>query len=353
MSGFGKVNLDDSYEGFKYFKLKTPDIRKGETETELILRLLPSMHSYRDSGEWKFFYGQHYGHYGNNPKQPDKPRARPFGCIQQKNPKTGEIEVECPKCTQIEKKKAAKKAREEQLLKQLQAQDASIDEKSPEFKEAKADDKKLQDLNAWLMKHNCDKKWWMNVMDLKGEFGVFQLSYTTMKERLLPLLRDLRDKKKIDAFDPAKGVFLRFTRSGKGINVVDNVTVYTETVVVEGEELQKMKFAPLTDEQIEKALKICPDLKKDVVKFISAKQIAELVERGDDPDAVDEIWPPENAQVKTEVKDDSDDEEAELERLLAEKKAAKAAKAIKAKTEDKPTKTVETPEDFLAQFAVK
>jgi hypothetical protein len=85
MSGFGKANIETQFDGFKYFKLRTPDVKKGETETTLIVRLLPSMKSYRDSGEWKFFYGQHYGYAGVNSRDPSKPRSRPFGCIQKKN----------------------------------------------------------------------------------------------------------------------------------------------------------------------------------------------------------------------------------------------------------------------------
>jgi hypothetical protein len=411
MSGFGKANIETQFDGFKYFKLRTPDPKKGETETSLVLRLLPSMKSYRDTGEWKFFYGQHYGYAGVNSRDPSKPRSRPFGCIQKKG-KNKEIITPCPKCTQMSKMEDRRKAREDELAKQhgFEGEEAR---KSSEFYEIKKSDSKYSQLAAWLSKHNCDKKFWINVMSKDGEYGVLQLSYSTTQEKLIPLLKKLADGtetgEKVDAFDPGSGMWLNFTRSGRIPRVVDNVVPFTELVDVgNGKKAKMAATAPMTQEQIEKALKVCPDLAKDVVKFIEATTIQQLVDCSGDPEEVDRIWPPENkqvkptapattttsgdegsvdegeslvdvgltpakAEVKTQVTEEpkvetksepapaaeEDDEEAALQRQLEAARAKKAAKLAAASTAASTTttsamgKSVDNPDDFLAQFNAK
>jgi hypothetical protein len=291
--GFGKANLDNTYEGFKYFKLRTPDQRKGEESTELVLRLLPAMHSYEDTSDWKFYYGQHYGYFGNNPRNPEKPRSRPFGCIQKKN-KNKEIVISCPKCVEIEGVRALQKKREQEV----EAAHPSAGDK--ELREIKRADDKLAALGKWLSNHNCDKKFWINCMNMQNEFGVLQLSYKTTQEILIPLLKKLRDEEKIDAFDATAGVWLKFTRTGVRPSVTDRIEVFTETVDIgQGRKAKINKVAPLTDELIEKALKICPDLKTSVVKFIPVETIQALVDCSGDPDEVDRIWPQEAAKTAT------------------------------------------------------
>lgn len=416
MSGFGKVSIDSQYEGFKYFKLRTPDIKKNETETTLVLRLLPSMKSYRDSGEWKFYYGQHYGYAGVNPRDPSRPRARPFACIQKKN-KNKEIVVACPKCTQMAKFEARKKAREDELAKQHGVGDDKEARGSADFYNIKREDAKHKQVADWLGKHNCDKKFWINAMDKDGNFGVLQLSYTTTTEKLIPLLKKLSSGDetgdKVDAFDPGSGMWLKFTRSGRAPRVIDNITVFEDFVEVGGGKKAKLaQPAPMTQEQIEKALKVCPDLAKDVVKTISAETIQALVDCSGDPEDVDRIWPPEDKKPKAapttttlppsqsdesadegdslvdedlapgidfakkaaelkaakaaEVKEESeekkapapaveeDDEEAALQKMLEAARAKKAAKAATTlATAAGLGKTVDNADDFLAQFEAK
>lgn len=284
--GFGVAKIEREFEGYKLLKLKTPDQKKGEEKTELVVRLLPSMKSYKDTGEWKFYYGNHFGHYGNNSRNPEKPRARPFGCIQKKN-KQKEILTACPKCTQIAAKQAVYDAREEELFKAS----GLTDKKQKEFYEIKKADKALKIMGEWLGKHNCDKKFWINVMTLDGAYGVLQLSYTTVVDKLEPFLKEMRDKYKIDVFAPSKGLWIKFTRTGIKPRVTDGVEAFTETVTLpDGNTAEMKKAAPMTKEQIQQALKICPDLKTDVVKFLSPEKIQELVDSNGDPDLVDKAW---------------------------------------------------------------
>jgi uncharacterized C2H2 Zn-finger protein len=418
MSGFGKANIDNSYDGPKYFKMRTPDPRKNETETVLVLRLLPSMHSYRDSGQWKFYYGQHYGYAGVNPRDPSKPRARPFGCIQKKN-KAKEILERCPKCDQIAQYEAKKKTREDELAKQHGILDEE-GRKSPEFYEIKKGDQKYQTFATWLSKHNCDKKFWINAMDRDGNFGMLQLSYTTCEEKLMPLLRKLASGEetgeKVDAFDPSSGIWLKFVRAGKAPRVQDSVGVFEELVeVAPGKKAKIAQAAPMTTDQIAKALKTCKNLAKDVVKFIDVTTMQKLVDCSGDPAEVDAIWPPEDlkkakateketettksgadlspsdenlevgedenlagdiaapapkVEVKTEAKtpapaqaapqvSEEDAEEAALKAQMEALARRKAEKAAAAKAASAQTTTpglgasVDNPDDFLAQFSAK
>jgi ssDNA-binding Zn-finger/Zn-ribbon topoisomerase 1 len=178
--------------------------------------------------------------------------------------------------------------------------------------------------------------------------------------------------------------------------------VYTELQEFGGKKVRVEVPAPMTQEQIEKALKTCPDLAKEVVKQISAETIEALVKCSGDPEEVDRIWPPEEkkaAPAKTETKTEAtgtegfsdeglvgddltpavneepkveakvsvkeepkaapaveeDDEEALLMKQLAEAKARKAAAkaAAEKKTETATAglgKSVDNADDFLAQF---
>lgn len=391
-NAFGKTNIDPVYDGPAYFKLKTPDAKKGETMTELVVRLLPSMKSYRDSGEWKFFYGQHYGYYGTNPRNPDKPRPRPFACIQKKNGKTKEIVDHCPKCDQIEAQRKKYEEREQALLKAHPGIDPKVNKK--EWREVKDADAKLKALSEWLRKHNCDKKFWMNVMSKDGKFGVLQLSYKTTKDVLMPFLKKLRDEEKMDPFDPAGAPFLKFTRTGQKPQVVDAVGLYQEKIEVEvGGKLKKLDetvMSTLTDEQIARALKQCPDLKLEAVQFLAFEKIEQLVNSSGSAEEVDAIWgdppakkgAPEDAQSlegegespegsqqsqsngasqqQSQPEQGSVEEEDEIAKAEAALKAAREAAAAKKAAQSKPATTpkkdsgmgpkVESPASFIDEM---
>lgn len=265
-------NNNDSF--YKNFRLKSPDAAKGETVFSLILRLLPPMHSLAENGKWGFYHGQHFGYAGNG-KEPGKVRQRPFACIEKTDFRTKMVTVACEACDRIEKKREERDARE------------------AEYKAKGLAEKEIKDLlgplTDWLKKHNCDRKWHINVMDQQGAFGVLQISHT-LKKLLDVKIQALIADENIDPMMPQQGVWFKFTRMGK-FPVQDGVEVLTETVKIEGVgNVKRIVLAPLTDAQCEAALKVCPDLAKDVVKYISAPQITALVNCSGDPDEVDRIW---------------------------------------------------------------
>ncbi len=380
--GFGNTtSIDEAFEGFKIMKLRSPDGR--EDRTELVVRLLGAMKSYKNAGKWAFFYGTHFGYCGENPRDPSKPRIRTFGCIQKKNNQTKEILVRCPKCDQISRAKLKEQSIQDKIRQANPA--ASEDELKLLYKDSQA----LKQIGDWLYKNSNSKKFWVNVMTDAGVFGPLQLSYKT-HEKLKAKLREWSEKKHIDAFHPDKGVWIKFTRTGRGIATNDEVSLHTETVVINGEAMEKTKLAPLTKEQQAQALRVCPDLAKDIVKMLTAEQIQKLVDCTGEPSVVDEIfdgpkkakeasaapvddtdygvdpteempeWAAAATQTPAPVKETpapvavvaepvvEDDEEA---KLLAQMKALKERKAKAAQAQPTPPTPSTSPEDdFLSKF---
>lgn len=401
--GFGKASLERQFSGYKRFKMVTPDEKKGEEKTRLVVRLLPSMKSYRNTGAWKFFFGVHFGYEGTNSRDPQgKGRPRPFLCIEQKD-SNKQIVVHCPKCDQMSKYRGQAKARESVLATEHKIEDLE----SSKFSDIKRNDQKLKVVNDWLKKNNCDKKFYTNAMNEAREFGVLTLSYSTATKVLEPKLKDLQNNAKLDPFDPSAGVWVVFTRTGRNPNVTDTA----EILMIEGEDgAFRRGKAPLTEEEVKKALKVCPDLSnihQEIVRVLPATAIQALVDCNGDKAAVDAIWAPYDkafdaakaarigkpveAPATVPVEDDQLDLEdvaeetqsytaseamvaavetvvnrptvqpveevdAEEAALLAQMEALKAKRAAGKKTPavTKPAEetmgAVENPEDFLKQF---
>lgn len=307
---------------YKNFKLKSPDASKGETVFTLPdLRILPPMHSLGEKGTWAKYHGQHFGYAGNG-KEPGKPKQRPFACIQQSDFRTKMVTVPCSACDVIEEKRAEREAREAEYKQQGKTES--------EVREL------LEPLTGWLKKHNCDRKWHINVMDRAGNFGVLQISHT-LKKALDVKIDELRNKRKIDPIAVDGGVWFRFSRMGK-FPVQDAV----EYVMSESEDGSfRIERCPLTDAQCEQAEKVCPDLATGVVKTITAAQINLLVACSGDPDEVDRIWQlgskaatPERSPVaKPKAQTSESDEIAKLKAQLAALEAQK----------NTPSKAQETP----------
>lgn len=281
--GFGEPKLEQ-LERFRYLQLVSPDPTKGEEKTELIVRLLPPMKSYKDTGKWAFFYGVHYGFKGVNKNKPDSPRARPFGCIEQRDKTKNVIVQHCPQCDRIAKVKALAKPLEDKV----KAGTANPTEAA-----------KLRTYNEWLRANNLDKKVYINVMAFDGTFGVLKLSWKAFTS-LKTLVASIGIQA---AMSLSKAPWIKFTRIGQKLSVQDTVSKYQEVSIVDGEEISKTVFSTLTPEQRTAALQVCPDLTK-IVKYITADQIAALVNSSGSPEEVDRIF--DGAQEDGDGKQDAD-----------------------------------------------
>lgn len=355
VAGFGKTKLTG--EGFfKRFRLESPK-NAGESTVEEF-RIIPPIKSLADDGIWKRYFRLHFGFKARNPRDQTKTIMKPFLCILDENRKTGEVLCRCPQCEVIERREAQVEAIEAQ---------GKLDKKTDDQIETLTASHK-----AWLREFNTDSKWYINVMNTKGEFGVLAISHR-LQTQLNDLLKKLLESENIDATDPTNGLFLKFTRTGKGRETQDKVDVAMTKVTIDGRVLSEYKRSSLTEAQVKDALRILPDLDKEVVTRITSEQIGRLVGLGTspDPDLVDAIFgssqkherktaPKEAPAVDpTEVGGEDepaeqaatppaaeppaaeDDEEAKLAAQLAAVKAAKAAKAAAAAQE--PPKTPPAP----------
>lgn len=277
-NGFGKPKYGGSNSGstnLKYFDLKTD---KAGGSVSYTFRLLPPMKSLAEEGKWAMYYGQHFGYAGTDSKDPTRTRQKPFRCIEEKNFKTQMITRACPECNLI-------RSKEDELKDKMMAHKAAG--KSDEIIAGL-----VEDLTDFLKNHNRDSKWYINVMNAQGEFGVLRLSHRT-KKLLETKIQAVMNEEGVDPLDLEQGVWFRFTRTGKKIEAQDSIDVEQEFVTDPntGRKLKTLKLAPLTGAQVEQALKECPDL-ATVVREITEGQIRQLVATDGiiDPETVDEIF---------------------------------------------------------------
>lgn len=327
LSEFGDANMGTGREFYKRWKLRTPNPKEDETETVFVARLLPAIKSLKATGQYKVYAGTHFGYYGVNKNSPDKPRMRTFKCIEESKGKGKDRKItkHCPECDLIYEKQEALKA----LVKSLEAKDMS--------EEDIADHVKVKALNGWLRQHNVDRKFAINAMSKAGEFGILQLSWKTVMEQLEPCIEKCRKERKVDPLSPVKGVWLRFTRRGKRPSVTDGVEPETELKTIDGEEVAKMCLSSMTQEQVNKALKICPDLATEVVRTVTEAQIKALTTCDGSPEAVDAaLGFKEEEEVVEGTGDTGTKSESSLEDAAAGAKTETKAEKHESKKEEKP-----------------
>jgi len=344
---------------------KTHGIKENEDN---VYRIAPSVKSCRQSGKWKIYYKVHYGYTVPNDQNPDKPRHKPFLCIEKKNRATGMLEQDCPECNML-----AAKEKEIEALKAKALAAGKTEEQAEEF---------VKSAKKLLHEHNLDKKWYVLAKNLAGEWGVLKIPFKAMQKLDLLMDRYAKQNDGESALKASGGVWFRFTRSGKNINTVYDVEIEQESL---GKGNFRQKSGELTKSDAE-AIDKCPDLATiNDNKAITYDQVAALVTSNGDPTIVATVFgtptksntpapkpstqfqesapepEPEDATPTTQV-----DEEAELEAKLAKMKDLKAKAAAerlnkeKAATKQQVTVTAPTqsfsdlmsldPQQFLNMF---
>lgn len=273
-AGFGKTRLGNK-DFWKRFTLQQP--KPGEEYTDAEYRIIPPIKSCAEDGIWGQYFSIHYGFEGRDRKDQTKGRTRTFMCIQDRNRKTKEVIKHCPQCDAM--------ALVEEEAERIEAEAKAEGRTEDEIKTLVAGHK------AWLHKFNVDRKWYINVMNSKGEFGVLLLSHRT-KTQLDGLMKEMLEKDGVDATDIDTGVFFNFRRTGRNQQVQDTVSVAMVSEKVNGKAYMTPKLAPLTPDQQKQALQILPDLRTDVMTVLSLEQIGRLVALGRSPDldVVDAIF---------------------------------------------------------------
>lgn len=234
-----------------YFKLK---------DGRSTFRILPPLGDLADDGRWSVFMSIHYGYKNSEGKM------RTFQSPEIKNRKTKMIDspdaaknrITTGKALLEEAKKKGDKATEEQLFKLFGGQ------------------KPL---------YNLDSHHYMNVMDLQGNIGVLKIRHKA-KLALDAVIKQLRAEGK-DPLSVNDGRFFNFDRSGSGLDTVVQVSVYKETLDVQGVgKVERDLVHALTPEVIARLAREASELDKMAVKPTS-EEVERIVKEG--AKAVDEI----------------------------------------------------------------
>jgi hypothetical protein len=260
--------LPDGYtapasSGSQYLKIK---LKKADDE--LVLRGIPAMHSLAEKRELGVYRKLHYGWNGRHKGDSSKTFYRPFLCIQEKD-RNGMITKSCPACDrmiELVKDLKAKEGEVERQVSELVARgkaknipEAGIEKAVAKLREQLAPG--LKAAHDVVKAHNLDGKFLMCVMDKKENFGVFSAPYGLVKKyraemKKLELLAYPGSEFKIS---PAgrKGVFFRFTRTGKASATSDTATPI-RIQLADGSEI--LDFHRISDDQLKRASQVLPDL---------------------------------------------------------------------------------------------
>lgn len=258
----------------KRWRLKSP--KGNESETTMVRRVLPPMKSLKEKKQYACFHAQHFGYNGVNKDDPSKVRFLPFGCVREYDPVTKKVSQTCAGCDELYSKKDAKEG--------ILAHCKASGEDPSKYAE------KLEPLNEWLKNYNRDGKWYLNAMSPEGEFGTLAITKTCY-EALRVLFSKTLKEDGIHGINPSDGVWVKFTRTGYGRDVLDTVEVVYENIQLPNGKIGKtVKLAPLTADQLQSALKICDDLATDPVRYLSPEKVSQIVATGGDPEEIDRIW---------------------------------------------------------------
>jgi hypothetical protein len=250
----------------KYFKLKNGDN---------FYRILPPCGSLADRGEWTKFYEVHFGYKGSPNEQGNAP-YRPFLCTKRTN-KFKQVTQSCAECAKIEEVKAQLETLKENLKK----------DKKKSSEEVKAMTAPLTD---FLMQHNLDRKFHLNVKTEDGSIGCLKIPYTAYKD-LQETIANVRKKYSVDPLAPDQGVWFNFKRSGEVFYDINyKVEVKMEMVDSPGlGRVEVLKLAKLTDDDIARMESEAFDM-GEMYKRISVEEVESIVNSGGDPLVVDSVF---------------------------------------------------------------
>lgn len=341
---FGKARMGGDKSSSKLFSLK------GEAGE--IYRLFPSMKSCAQDGQWAVYHAVHWGYAVPNPKNPEQTYKKPFKCIQRKN-RDGLVVEECPQCKLIESKKAEfekvkgnllAKGRSEEQIKQL-----------------------MGPANQWLKTYNVDGKWYMAVKNVSGEYGVLKIPHK-MKLALEKEIEAIKRKHKIDPFDIDTGCWIEFVRTGDTASQMNfNAAIVQEDIEINGRTFQSPKSAPLSDDDLDRAIREIPDLRTGVVTSLTKDQIQALVETGGEPELVAKVLNASTRTAETSASPNTkaaaasfEDDEEEIRKLMGGGAPAAPKAAAEPPAAPKHTPAPAAPvvddemsdEEFLKQYAM-
>lgn len=272
---FGKPKYGQK-TGHKTWRIQE---EKPGTKVSNVYRILPPIKSGLEDGTWAIFLSQHFGYSGVDKADASKTKARPFACPKKENFTTKMVTVPCAECDKNEAQRALQESRKAAL--------------EAEGKDEEEIDSMLAPLKSYNRNHNQDRKWYVNVMNEAGEFGVLAIPHKAFG-KLKSLIKRLQEEDGVEPIGVAEGdvgAWFDFRRTGKGRNTDYDVLVVQESVDLgNGRKGKAHKPAPLSDKQLEQAFKDCPDLVVGaLMRVVTPEQVQMLVASSGDPEEVDAI----------------------------------------------------------------
>lgn len=299
-----------------------------------VYRILPPLGSAAQKGIWNVYIAVEWGYKGTDGKN------RPFQDCRVTN-RQGMVEVESPAHLFREKLKAKKK----QIVEA--------------FKQGKATEEDVKKINELLKRYNLNKKYYLNVINLKGEIGLLPVGYKAM-QGIKAVIKEF-EKQGIDPLSVENGRFINIHRSGKGLDTMYQVTPYKENVVamVNGEEttLQRDKKHVLTEEIIARLSNEAFDLLKykDGYPKLTPEEVQEMIDGG--PEAVDRVFSKYKKdssssglekELKAELRKEQRAEAVAEDNKKEEKQEEpKVEQKLEAETESEPKEEVKVSADEL------
>lgn len=216
---FGRASLTDEKPKKTYFNF-TKDKRS------FVLRVLPPFGSLKnDPLGWAKYWPVHFGYTDT------KGRIRPFASPFRKRDKT--VLVRDP------------------ALERLERWQVALHTASPEER---------AEIEKNLSRFYLSKRWYLNVVDLEGNIGLFSIPHKMMVALEAELKRLKQEGE--DALSLEEGLFLEFSKEGVGRDTVHKVQVYLENTEVNGRKVKVAKRHTIDDAFAARAAKECFDLSK-------------------------------------------------------------------------------------------
>ena len=258
-----------------------------------VYRIMPAMFSNLESGHWAVYYGRHFGYVDSEGKM------KSFTCIKKYDEETRALVEECPFCVDQETKKARKESLDHEV-KELHAQINKHQSVGTHPDQIAALQRELKDKSSELsvaskLYNARQKRFWVNAMNMNGEFGLLGLPQTVYEGlagkreqdkktnkyiRKPGLLAKLKEDKKVDALDVNQGVWFSIEKTGSTqYDTEYKIEPFKEEKVFDdGSVGEIIKRAPLSTEQKKLALTKCKDLNHvfDYL-FLTAEQAKQVI----------------------------------------------------------------------------
>ena len=239
-----------------------------------LFRLVPPLPQFEMQG-WYVWGATHFGYTVLTAE--GKKQYRPFACPRDYNRKTKVEKVPCAECNKIEKYQNEYKDMAHDYSKQVER---------GEMSQAQMDSL-LLDHATFLEAHNRSSKYYIPVMNSQGEFGYIAVGKSVV-DGLRARIAEL-ETENIDPWSPDEGAIFNVQRTGEDkYNTEYSVSVEQEAKVVDGRTYKVTKLAPLSDAQLEAAVRDIPNLHNLSTK-ISQRQLEMLAASDGSPEVVASI----------------------------------------------------------------